>query len=98
MLPHLRASSPAVPRQKLLPLPTVNRTVVLLGKTGCGKSLLGNVMLGEYDAFKSVDSTSSVTKGFEGKEALVARDHRKMDLIVHDTQGPGLIFVDGLEA
>ena len=98
VVPQLSTSS--IPRQKYLPAPpapkllkpaAVDRTVVLLGKTGCGKSLLGNVMLKRYGAFKSECSTSSVTKGVHEERArIVAPDGEQMDLQIHDTQGPRL--------
>lgn len=76
---------PAPPR--FLEPAAVDRAVVLLGKTGCGKSLLGNVMLGQDNAFKSECSTSSVTKGVEERKGRIFVRDRQMDLWVHDTQG-----------
>lgn len=76
---------PAPPR--FLEPAAVDRAVVLLGKTGCGKSLLGNVMLGQDNAFKSECSTSSVTKGVEERKGRIFVRDRQMDLRVHDTQG-----------
>ena len=83
--------APPAPPRYLEPA-AVDRNVVLLGKTGCGKSLLGNVMLGQPNAFKSECSTSSVTKGVDKKDGRIFLQNRQMDLEVYDTQGLRLSF------
>lgn len=59
---------------------TTEKDLLLLGKTGVGKSLLGNVLLG-VNTFKVSDNTSSCTKD---ASRMVNRDRK---IAITDTQG-----------
>ena len=59
---------------------TMEKNVLLIGKTGVGKSLLGNVLTGRH-GFKVSDSTKSCTKDAQ----LMRNQDRKIALI--DTKG-----------
>uniref|UniRef100_A0A8C6S8S5 AIG1-type G domain-containing protein n=1 Tax=Neogobius melanostomus TaxID=47308 RepID=A0A8C6S8S5_9GOBI len=59
------------------------RTIVLLGKTGSGKSSLANTLFGEKDTFKGSCSANSVTNSCLSKTKII--NGRSVQLI--DTPG-----------
>ncbi|CAK9057925.1 unnamed protein product, partial [Durusdinium trenchii] len=72
----------------LAPAATKTLKVVLLGKTGHGKSTVGNKLLGQ-SAFKTSYSFSSETKGIQSDSSrhLCPQDYMPYNLQVYDTQG-----------
>ena len=56
------------------------KTILLLGKTGCGKSTMGNILTGS-DEFEVSDDTMSVTKNTQ----IARNEERKV--VVLDTKG-----------
>ncbi|CAF3820810.1 unnamed protein product [Rotaria sordida] len=62
--------------------------IVLIGRTGNGKSSIGNSLLHSRSAFYSTQSPNSITKTCEVKTAIVPDiDGRQKQLMVVDTPG-----------
>lgn len=68
---------------------TVDRTVVLFGRTGSGKSTLANVLAGEENIFKESFSCKSATYGIDKKVVEVEYGDRTWRVRIVDTMGFG---------